>query len=167
MEKSQKQIKILTKGGKEVTLTYKDIFPIDDSNLVGKVRTYLTSKLALYGSDDDVDYEPYQTIFEFLTGHGHENYYWNLFKRLEDEELEDDLDENGFTYNNKEYQDLMELVDDWLNENYPRSFDAALGIMHAWEHHEAANWDEAFMLYKMGEDITPINGYELPDYMKK
>jgi len=185
MEKSQKQIKILTKGGKEVTLRFREIFPLTDDQLTGLVDQYLPGYLTHWGSDDDLDYEPYDTIFNFLTGRGDENYYTNLFYPIEepeDEELEDELDDNGFIYNGKEYGYLMELVDEWLDTNYPKAFATGLSILHAWEYWEASNYTESNMLYEIahrhlgenlahGYEIQPqtirfIDGYKGESYMK-
>lgn len=194
MEKSQ-QIKILTKGGEEVTLKMKEIFPLTDDQLTGMVDEYLPGYLTHWGHDDDLDYEPYNTIFNFLTGKGEDNYYTNLFYPIEegdeDEGLEDELDDNGFTYNGKEYGCLMDLVDEWLNTNYPKAFATGLSILHAWEYWEASNYTEANMLQEMAyreagqildyiaegyyktignpdptQTITFINGYKGESYMK-
>lgn len=187
MEKSQKEIKILTKGGKEVTLKMREIFPFTDDQLTKLVDEYLPGYLTHWGSDDDLDYEPYATIFNFLTGRNDENNYTNLFYSVEDPkeeftDLEDEIEYEGFTYNGKEYEYAMELVDEWLNTNYPKAFATGLSILHAWEYWEASNYTEAVMLNEIahrhlgenlanGWEIQPqtivfINGYKGESYMK-
>ena len=137
MEKSQKEIKILTKGGEEITLRIRKIFPLTDDQLTRLVERYLTAYLYQWGSDDDMDYQPYNTIFDLLTGEGKENYADNLFLKEDLEKAQeygiDDYDAEHFYYEGEEYTGLMELVDKWLETNYPKAIKAGWEIEDKWE----------------------------------
>lgn len=166
MEKSQKQITILTKGGKEVTVKFRKLFDWDDKTLKELVMTDLKMMFRHneHHGDDTIDFEPYMTIFKYLHGHPYENDYTNLFEEVTDEEF-DELDE-GFNYKGTPYADLFDYMTVWLYDNYPETSNAAFELVENWYYKVATTPEELDLLLDSELDMIRWDLLENPKIQK-